>query len=144
MICCQCPVERPYFFSMVGQYDAGPCFGRAGACWAMLVYFPCWLDGEAGRADWFRRCGDRPVPWVTRPGIVMTPGERARHVRLAAAGLAGDSWLRSARRVLPGPPAPLAYWVKGMSAAVVAAPGVARCVSGPGWRAVQERMGRKP
>ena len=79
-------------FSMDGKYDAGPCFGRVGACSAMLVCFPCWLDGdEAGRADWFRRCGDRSVLWVTRPGIVMTPGN--------ARGMCG--WLRP---VWPGTP----------------------------------------
>ena len=153
MICCQCPVERPYFFSMVGQYDAGPCFGRVDACSAMLVCFPCWLDGdEAGRADWFRRCGDRSVLWVTRPGIVMTPGNArgmCGWLRLIwpgtpSSGLPSGSCQGRLLRSHTGSPAPLAYWVKGMSAAVVAAPGVSGCVSGPGRRAVQERMGRKP
>jgi len=65
-------------------------------------------------------------------------------VRLAAADLAGDPWLEFARRILPGPSAPLAYWVNRISAAVVAAPAVPGRVSGPGWRAVRATMWRKP
>ena len=43
MICCHSAIERPYFFSMDGKYDAGPCFGHGGACSgyrAALRYFP--------------------------------------------------------------------------------------------------------
>src|SRR5262249_34670231 len=35
MICCHSAIERPYFFSMDGKYDAGPCFGQGGACSAI-------------------------------------------------------------------------------------------------------------
>jgi predicted transcriptional regulator len=38
MICCHSAIERPYFFSMDGKYDAGPCFGQGGACSVMLTY----------------------------------------------------------------------------------------------------------
>jgi hypothetical protein len=32
MICCHSAIERRYFFSMAGKYEAGPCFGHGGAC----------------------------------------------------------------------------------------------------------------
>src|SRR5215472_13614201 len=37
MICCHSPIERPYFFSIDGKYEAGPCFGHGGACSTMLT-----------------------------------------------------------------------------------------------------------
>ena len=32
IIDCQSAIERPYFFSIEGKYDAGPCFGQGGDC----------------------------------------------------------------------------------------------------------------
>jgi hypothetical protein len=31
MICCHSAIERPYFFSMDGKYEAGPRFGQRAA-----------------------------------------------------------------------------------------------------------------
>jgi hypothetical protein len=35
MTCCHSAIERPYFFSMDRNYDAGPCFGHGGDCSVM-------------------------------------------------------------------------------------------------------------
>lgn len=35
MTCCHSAIERPYFFSVDGKYDGGPCFGHGGACSVM-------------------------------------------------------------------------------------------------------------
>jgi hypothetical protein len=43
MICCHSAIERPYFFSMDGKYDAGPCFGQGGACSTVLMSSVLWL-----------------------------------------------------------------------------------------------------
>jgi DNA-binding transcriptional LysR family regulator len=37
MTCCHSAIERPYFFSMEGKYDDGPCFGHGGDCSVMLT-----------------------------------------------------------------------------------------------------------
>ena len=37
MIRCHSAIERPYFFSMDGKYEAGPCFGQGGACSPVLM-----------------------------------------------------------------------------------------------------------
>jgi hypothetical protein len=37
MICCHSAIERPYFFSMDGKYDAGPFFGQGGSCLTVLM-----------------------------------------------------------------------------------------------------------
>jgi hypothetical protein len=41
MICCHSAIERPYFFSMDGKYDAGPCFGQGGALLAATKKYGC-------------------------------------------------------------------------------------------------------
>jgi hypothetical protein len=43
MICCHSAIERPYFFSMDGKYDAGPCFGQGGASSTVLMSSVLWL-----------------------------------------------------------------------------------------------------
>ena len=43
MICCHSAIERPYFFSMDGKYEAGPCFGHGGAFSVMVMRFPRWF-----------------------------------------------------------------------------------------------------
>jgi hypothetical protein len=43
MICCHSAIGRPYFFSIDGKYDAGPCVGHGGACSAMLMCSSPWL-----------------------------------------------------------------------------------------------------
>jgi hypothetical protein len=40
MICCHSAIERPYFFSMDGKYEAGPCFGHGGAFSVIVMCFP--------------------------------------------------------------------------------------------------------
>jgi hypothetical protein len=42
--CCHSAIERAYFFSMDGKYDAGPCLGQGGASSAMVTCSPRWLD----------------------------------------------------------------------------------------------------
>src|SRR5689334_2321691 len=37
MIRCQSAMERPYFFSMEGKYDAGPCLGQGADCSVVMV-----------------------------------------------------------------------------------------------------------
>jgi hypothetical protein len=37
MIPCHSAIGRPYFFSMDGKYDAGPCFGQGVPCSAMRM-----------------------------------------------------------------------------------------------------------
>jgi hypothetical protein len=32
LTCCHSAIERPYFFSMDGKYDVGPCLGHGGDC----------------------------------------------------------------------------------------------------------------
>src|ERR1039457_6021678 len=32
MILCHSAIEQPYFFSIDGKYDAGPCFGQGADC----------------------------------------------------------------------------------------------------------------
>src|SRR5262245_16925464 len=64
MICCHSAIERPYFFSMDGKYDAGPCFGHGGACSAMLTCSSRRLRQmmrRAGRTDLIARRRDSPV-----------------------------------------------------------------------------------
>lgn len=36
MIFCHSAIERPYFFSMDGKYDAGPCLGHGADCSARV------------------------------------------------------------------------------------------------------------
>jgi hypothetical protein len=57
MTCCHSAIERPYFFSMDGKYDAGPCFGHGGDCSVMLCA-PFWpVGGEMNPAAAARHCG---------------------------------------------------------------------------------------
>ena len=60
-ICCHSAIGRPYFFSMDGKYDAGPCFGHGGACSAILVcsFLPLTVIRRAGRADLIALAIDR-------------------------------------------------------------------------------------
>jgi hypothetical protein len=37
MMRCHSPIERPYFFSIDGKYEVGPCFGQGGPFSAMVM-----------------------------------------------------------------------------------------------------------
>jgi hypothetical protein len=43
-IFCHSAIERPYFFSMDGKYDAGPCLGHGGDCSTTLYLSPVVID----------------------------------------------------------------------------------------------------
>src|SRR5438132_6956302 len=50
MMPCHSAIERPYFFSMEGKYDAGPVLGHGGDC--SLIATP----SKSPRLDAWRRC----------------------------------------------------------------------------------------
>src|ERR1700733_12887229 len=59
MTCCHSAIERPYFFSMDGKYDAGPVFAHGGDCSVMLCA-PAWPAGdEMNPARPLIACGER-------------------------------------------------------------------------------------
>ncbi len=73
MICCHSAIERPYFFWMDGEYDAGPCFGQGGSCSVMLTYSLCWPGSdETNRGALSHRPDDRLMPrGPRRPHLVI-------------------------------------------------------------------------
>jgi hypothetical protein len=83
MICCHSAIERPYFFSMDGKYDAGPCFGHGGACSVMLPrplqtrligvdglvwYVSYGSNMDAGRFRYYLEGGRPPHAKLSFPG----------------------------------------------------------------------------
>jgi hypothetical protein len=40
MTFCHSAIDLPYFFSIDGKYEAGPCFGHGGECWVTTNYLP--------------------------------------------------------------------------------------------------------
>jgi hypothetical protein len=68
MICCHSAIERPYFFSTDGKYEAGPCFGQGGACSTTLS---CPFVGsgnyETSRADSYHRRAPDASPSPASP-----------------------------------------------------------------------------
>src|SRR5664280_649340 len=47
MILCHSAMERPYFVSIDGKYEAGPCFGQGADCSAMVDISPSRARGRA-------------------------------------------------------------------------------------------------
>ena len=55
MILCHSAIERPYFVSMEGKYDAGPCFGHGADC-------PVTVEPSRSRARRRANPHDLPAP----------------------------------------------------------------------------------